>query len=526
MTTDNQLTALSQRLDDRIMAAFDGNAAENAKIDVLQQTVTSEAARLRVELRLGWSYNSTVEIGQLAPPESIYYSNKSDLEACLRNDLDTLIKNPTESAALEREYENKFEGLIEFGRTQFTVRQIKQKSHCFDACRNCSGHGRISCNCLLGEEFCRYCSGKGTYSTTEVVNYVTGQQVTHQYNCTACYGKGRVACFSCNGAQYLNCRSCNAQGWFTTIYTAEITANLYKSITSIESDRAGFAKTLEALPVAKIAHQGMALQIGSKANNGSVVYDYRVVLPYIVHNYRVKADNFEVHGIGQDILVPNMPPFLDKVISPVATLVLNNRDNPDRALKAAEGCKVTNEILFAVGKQSTVDAGAIAATFHGTVSIDLVQRCAAALTTAYNTCGATVVWSIWIKCMIALNLVIGAFVALDGFRPLTKFLDVPDVIAIRYSVVVVAILTVFCVVWLCARHAALRAVRKISGARATRAPSQGWMPGALGLITAILALTLVQYDYQGSRSANLRSASRINGPMIAAQPPSRGTNFR
>jgi hypothetical protein len=520
---DQELRTLSQSLNDRINAAFDGNTVEGASVQVRRQAATNEAANIRIELALGWSFNWTTETGSLVPTNSVHCSNQSDLEARLNDCLNATIKDPREARRLEAKYVNSFASLIEYEQPQFTFRQLEERWHYCHKCASCSGHGTVWCGCHLGRETCSLCLGAGTLTTGENVN---GQMVSVRRSCGFCFGSGDATCRRCSGLQYINCQNCGARGWFTTIYTAEITATIYKSITSIESKLEDFAKTLKALPIEQLAKQGAATQTTSNINNGSVIFDYHVILPYARHAYCVKESEFEVHGIGMDIIVPEMPPVLDDVIRPVTEKIYKEKGNPNRALKAAEGCRVTRELLSAIGNQAKVDAKTIAGSFHHAVSTETVQRIAMSLSAAYNSCGATVIWRIWVKSFIVLNLAIAVFVMSNGFSSLAKFLNISDQLGTRYLTAFIGTLILLGAIKLMAGRAALKVVRNIVGPDVNRAPSQGLMPKVLGMATIVIALSLVQFDYQDGKSRPPSSGLRTNIPIVATQSTARSPNIR
>lgn len=216
--SDADLTMLSQSLNDRLHAAFNGNAVESATLQVRQQAATHEAANLRVELTLGWKSSWSQETGSVTPNNSKQCADNSDLLEQQNHYINAIIADPVEAKRLEKQYTNNFVGLIAFKESQFNVRPADTQWHYFDRCRNCKGNGVISCNCIHGEIICGSCGGSGTFSTTHVINYVTGEKETRRSNCGGCWGSGRVTCYVCNGTQRLNCRSCDAQGWFTTTF--------------------------------------------------------------------------------------------------------------------------------------------------------------------------------------------------------------------------------------------------------------------------------------------------------------------
>jgi hypothetical protein len=105
-----------------------------------------------------------------------------------------------------------------------------------------------------------------------------------------------------------------SQGGFTTTKQASITAQVSKVVSGLGSDIDGFREAVETLPIETIVSQGPVSLTSSRAEPGKVTLNYRVTIPYVCHGYAVGEGAFEVHALGQDMLVPLMPPVLDDVI--------------------------------------------------------------------------------------------------------------------------------------------------------------------------------------------------------------------
>lgn len=86
--------------------------------------------------------------------------------------------------------------------------------------------------------------------------------------------------------------------------------------------------------------------------------------------YSLSGDVFEVHAIGNEMAVPHMPPVLDEIIGPVVSRITAPNASPANVLRAAEGCRVTREIISA-SRQVRCDQGRRRISQHSI--IDLVS---------------------------------------------------------------------------------------------------------------------------------------------------------
>lgn len=75
-------------------------------------------------------------------------------------------------------------------------------------CASCEGCGKLKCSntkCIMGQEPCPTCKGKGFVATVS-----TGR--TGQRGCQACGKSGVSTCTTCSGRAHLECKKCSARG--------------------------------------------------------------------------------------------------------------------------------------------------------------------------------------------------------------------------------------------------------------------------------------------------------------------------
>jgi hypothetical protein len=382
---------------------------------------------------------------------------------------------------------------------------METKWYFHEDCCTCRGRGKLRCMCAYGKQECSCCFGKGTITTP------SGGQGSYTSGCSVCWGSGKVNCSSCGGTCWINCRNCGAYGGFTTTKEAVISAKVSKAISGVGSDAAGFIKSLQALPIETIAGQAPIHLTSSNASPGKVSLNYRLTCPHICHGYALGAGSFEVNAIGNDVLVPLMPPVLDDVIGSVAARITDQTASPADVLRAADGCRVTREILTILGTQARFDTAKVAETFHNTVSVDMVSRIATAMTAAYNQCGAPIIQRVWIKSAIILNVAVIFAITAGALKPLARSFKTSDPLQTSHVLVFVTIAVALFSTWLLARKAALKEVRGVAGPRLTRPPSHGWTPKILCAATILIACLLVQHD----NGADRMLSSAPSGTLVA-----------
>jgi hypothetical protein len=429
MSVEKGLQSFSRLLDRRLRAAFEGNSLNQTDIRLDRQQAAHMAVDLRVVLGLSWESSWTRDCGYFHPADSVYCADETDLNNRLSKRLDAQVRDVAEAQSLERQYANGGAGLLVQDKPLFNVRAMENKWHCHEDCRPCRGRGNIRCLCAYGKQNCSSCFGKThtSYSSTGAPPYV--------FSCGGCWGSGQVNCYQCGGTCWINCRNCNSQGGFTTTKQASITAQVSKVVSGLGSDIDGFREAVETLPIETIVSQGPVSLTSSRAEPGKVTLNYRVTIPYVCHGYAVGEGAFEVHALGQDMLVPLMPPVLDDVIGPVVARITDEKARPADVLKAAEGCRVTQEILSIVGTQAKVDTAAVARTFHNTVSVEMVSQIAKAIRTAYDLCGAPVITRIWIKSITLLNIVMISALSAGALKPLVRSFDSADLLQTTHELV-------------------------------------------------------------------------------------------
>jgi hypothetical protein len=501
-----ELEPLGKLLDARLRAAFEGNSLEGNDVRLEREQATYVPVDLRVDLHLSWESSWRTDCGYFNPAGSVYCSDNTDLNNKLRARLDAQIADVAEARSLESKWANDGIGLLKWDQPSFNIRPMEKKWHSHEECCTCYGRGKLRCSCAYGKQECRSCYGKGA------VTYPSGIPGQKDYTtcCSGCGGSGKENCSHCGGTCWNNCRNCGAYGGFTTTKEAVISAKVSKAISSMGSDAAGFIKTLQALPIETLAEQGSIQLTSSNASPGKVSLNYRLTCPHICHGYALGEGSFEVNAVGNDVLVPLMPPVLDDVIGSVAARITDDTASPADVLRA-DGCRVTREILSIVGMQSKFDTDKVAATFHNTVSIEMVSRIATAITTAYNGCGAPIIQRIWIKSAIFLNIAVIFAIAVGALKPLARSFKTSDPLQTSHILVFVTIGLVLLSTWLMAGQAALKEVRSVAGPQLSRPPSQGWLPKILCGATVFIAFFLVQHDNSSDRSL----ASTPNGTLVA-----------
>lgn len=487
-------------LEQRLRAAFEGNGLDQGDVRLERDQACWVPVHLRVELQLGWESSWSTETGYFHPAGAVHCSDMFELNNQLRNTLDARIADVDEARSLAAKWVHDGTGLLVWDKPSFQVRALENKWYCHEQCDTCRGRGETRCSCLYGRQDCGSCCGTGTFTS-----YSSTGAPPKVFNCGGCWGSGKVNCYSCGGTCWLSCRNCGAQGGFTTTKQAVITATLSKAVADLGSGAEGFVNAIRALPIETLAEQGDVALTNSGAGAGKAILDYELSVPYLCHGYALGGGGFEVHAIGKDLLVPLMPPVLDDVIGPVAARIVDDAASPAEVLRAAEGCRVTREILLTVGTQDKFDTGKIAGAFHDTVSVEMVSRISGAIATAYDRCAAGVVRRIWVKSVIPLNVAVVIAVMLGAFNRLARSLTASDPIATGHLLVFAAVLLALFSTWLIARQAALKQVRQVAGDHLTRPPSQGWLPKALGAATILVAILLVQHDNRAGMSMALAS---------------------
>lgn len=107
-----------------------------------------------------------------------------------------------------------------------------------ETCPDCNGYGAFNCNQCngYGEHSCYSCNGVGYTTRMEIVGYENGNVPIWEnvkYNCTSCYGSGRVRCNYCGGSGRITCNTCRGSGIITCRRchgTMQVTCNVYNGL--------------------------------------------------------------------------------------------------------------------------------------------------------------------------------------------------------------------------------------------------------------------------------------------------------
>jgi hypothetical protein len=477
---EDESNRLNGALNDRINALLYGNCIEPNNISLHSARSARISTAIHALVVLGWKTEWRRFEGCSNPESAVHCNDRSEVQNVARQELDAQIRSEVEARAVQQKWSNGSLGLLEWDKPSFTIRKFDHKWYCHERCQSCRGRGEVPCGCFLGKVTCTSCGGNGT------ITFVAGVPArTHVRNCAGCYGSGQTTCWTCYGSSRVNCQGCAATGWFTLVNEGEITADISKTIDPPPPEY-GEGQHLLALPIETLVPQGDVKLMGSRASSGQVSFEYRVAVSYVVNTYRNQDREFEVHGIGRDLLVPKMPTFLDECIKPVADqLILAN--NHDVVLRSANGCRVTKTMLLALGTKSNCKPTDFVARFENAVSLDLIERLLTALTLAYNSCGSFAVRRIWLKATIALNLGIAACVLLGVPEHLVRRANANVEAGGLQGLVLFTAAIVLALIWLTARHAALKAARSIVAENISRPPSQGVLPIALCAMTLCCA---------------------------------------
>jgi hypothetical protein len=290
-----------------------------------------------------------------------------------------------------------------------------------------------------------------------------------------------------------------------------------KAITGLGADSEGFIKAVQALSIESIAPQGDVVLENSHAGKGEVSLLYTVVLPHLHHTYFLGGRELAVHAVGNDLLVPHMPPILDDVIEPVVARIVDAKATPQQVLRAAEDCRVTQEILEIIGSQPRIDATAIARSFNNCLSADKVTSIAAAITVAYDGVAAPGVKQIWIRSAVVLNSLIALAIMLGVLNPLARSFAASDVASTSQAMAFCVAIIGLASTWFMARRAGLNEVKQATNRQLTRPPAQGWPPIAVCLATILIAVLLIKMD--SGRTGQLVSISKPIGasPALAGR---------
>ncbi|MCK1407709.1 hypothetical protein [Bradyrhizobium sp. 76] len=519
MTTDT-FERQSNMLDERIRALFEGNTPEGTAIELKSRHACAESLRARVNLSIGWKSNGASLVGAITPENSIWCSTRDELNTKLTAQLNAQIANQDELNAVRQNWANDSNGLLIWEKPDFIFRRIDNQWHCHERCENCNGCGEVRCNCFFGRRQCTNCTGG------KVTVYVQKQyhSVAVQTNCTWCGGVGTVICQTCGGRSWVGCNSCSTTGYFTIVYSAEITANVQKAITCFESTEAPFVRSVESMPLATTAVQGCVDFLDSGIHGSDVSFDYRLTLPYLRHTYVVGPKEFVIHGVGSGALVPHMPNILDDYIRPVTDQVLNEANGHEYVLRSADGSSVTRTILWAIGAKDPVSAGDIATRFDNAISVELVDGLIKSINTAYHGHTLPAVKALWIKATVALNVVVLLALTTGLLGAIARAMKPDAPVEVWHFLLFVLPVVTLSVVWLIARQTSLNAMRRLVGQHIVRAPSQGWFPIASGVVSLCFAYLLFQADsrWTARHSQLAQSAPQsLQAPASSLRPLTR-----
>jgi hypothetical protein len=504
-------------LNERVNALFEGNIPETTTIDLKSRHASAESLRARVELSIGWKSTGESLIGALTPEKSIWCSTRDELDTKRAAQLNAQIANHDELTAVRQKWANSSTGLLAWEKPDFTFRKIENRWHCHERCRNCNGCGEVRCSCFLGRRQCTNCS------SGKVTSYVQKgySSVAVHTNCTWCYGAGTVACQTCWGRNWVGCNSCSTTGYFTVLYSAEITAKVHKAITCFESTETPFVSSVEAMPLAATTAQASVDFLDSSIKGSVVSFDYRLTLPYLRHTYVVGPKEFVIHGIGNGALVPHMPNILDDYIRPVTDQVLSETGDHEFILRSADGSHVTKTILTGVGSKDPVSAGEIANLFHNAVSMELVEGLIKSIDAAYHEYSRPAVKSLWIKATIALNVVALLALTTGLLGAIARAMKTNAPAETGHALLFIFAVGTLSLVWLIARQTSLGAMRQLVGQQVARAPSQGWLPVVSSVASLCFVYLLVQADIHWAAQRMQLAQSATTQPIQNAVFPLR-----
>lgn len=267
---------------------------------------------VRGKQNVGTPLSSQGDVQKSIDRELVSALNRSDTKDKL---LDMLRKRPDQGFGL--------------GGANLNVAFLSDDFSWHEACRQCTGQGRVACMRCHGQmrEQCPQCHGR-TMTPCPMcrgTGHVNGQDGRpqpcskchgqRQVICLMCHRTGKIPCRQCKGTGHSQCTSCGGSGWFTHVVHLATQAVTYFDydrstlppdvIKILDSDCAGLAKRGDVHVTAHVAE--------NKKNALGLEYDVQFPYGEVVFTIGKKPLKARIFGYNATLL--DMPPFLEKLIA-------------------------------------------------------------------------------------------------------------------------------------------------------------------------------------------------------------------
>jgi hypothetical protein len=222
-------------------------------------------------------------------------------------------------------------------------------------------------------------------------------------------------------------------------------------------------------------------------------------VPHVRAEMSCKSTDIAIDSLGDGVVVPNMPAFLDDLLKPATDRIFPAEQRAEAVISAARRTRLTDDILQALGTRDGKGAADFVARWRGAVSLGLVERLQERLRKAYEVVARHKVRAAWLGALFPLviySLVIELYAApvipplmmnmTDTFQPIASALW--DAIFL---------LVPLWIVWTIAGNRARWDAGKMIGGIAKRRPSQGWWPAFVAVCMIVPHVALIASDVSG-----------------------------
>jgi hypothetical protein len=318
-----------------------------------------------------------------------------------------------------------------------------------------------------------------------------------------------MLCGYCWGRARVECRDCDGHGYLTHIYHANITAAVAIDVRFVGDDIDSVWTDIASLSPETLVEQSGISDVQYDLGTGSVVFWWEVRTQYLARVYNAGAWSFDVHVVGEDDLIPNMPAILDEVLGPFSQQIIEERDSI-RVLKLAGQRSLTKSILGAFAGAESQDLTPVRRRFENAISEDLFSKLSEVVKQAYDRAGSASAKLTWLRGAAILNAALVAFMKLGAFALILRAAGkLPSSQMEVLSLFIVASAGLLAIS-LVARNRAMRSVGALLGGSVRRCPSLGWVPGAS------LAVTCATLGYLLVTSANSLAAGQATSRTVAS----------
>jgi len=478
-------------LDQRIARIFEGNSSH--VLDRLDRKEGIVSSQLDIHLALSWSATSQVNRGAFHPDNAYQCRSDADADHSMHEQLDVVIKDPAEAAALKDKWQSQALSLVAKHDTTIDVRQIPTRWYYHKACNACAGLGEAPCmTCHAGNMTCSQCAGRGG---KQVI--LTGRTQPEWSYCPSCIGRGQVACYYCRGSRYVTCMGCYAKGYFTVVYDAKITAKVYVAHGFAGNNVDGAQAHVVMLPIETLLKQSELSPVRGKQGSGGVRFDALVRTAYHCRAYGIDRWTFDLCAVGRDSLIPAMPPILDLVLGELTDKLLSEAD-PSRIHALTSQSALTRDMLSAIGGQDGYDLAFVKRRYENAMSPELSEKVHATVQRGYDGIAGGVGRKIWLRNAIFLNL--GLFLSYEVglFSALVRWTMGPLGSSGQMLVLAFVAAALLGMTWLSAHARALGEAKKLISSDVTICPGMGWLPwGAVAAtcVTVVYLSSAIDADY-------------------------------